>query len=187
MPLLLVFAALLLAFAAYLVGEVVTAPSRQRRTAVQRAATYGRVRAASTGLERLHFRERVIAPATASLARFALRLNPRMTAENISFRLMAAGMGRTVTPTTFLAAKGAGLVFGALLGFVFGIALGGAKAGFLLALGCLLDRLRHSGLRTSRVVPRHVARRSGPSCRTRSTCSPSPSRPVSGSTARSPS
>ena len=38
MPL-LIFAALLLAVAAYLVSEVVTHPSRERRTAVKRAAT----------------------------------------------------------------------------------------------------------------------------------------------------
>ena len=60
MPL-LIFAALLLAVAAYLVSEVVTHPSRERRNAVRRAATYGRVRAAGAGLERLHFRQRVLA------------------------------------------------------------------------------------------------------------------------------
>jgi tight adherence protein C len=134
MPLPLIFAALLLAVAAYLVGEVVTHPSRERRNAVKRAATYGSVRAAGTGLERLHFRERVLTPATASLARFALRLNPRMTLESISLRLMVAGMGRTVTPTTFLAAKGAGLIFGGLLGGVAGVALGGPTIGFTFGL-----------------------------------------------------
>ena len=35
----------------------------------------------------------VLVPATASLASFALRLNPRVTLESISLRLMAAGMG----------------------------------------------------------------------------------------------
>src|SRR6185503_13886523 len=117
MPL-LILAALLLAVAAYLVSEVVTQPSRQRRTAVRRAATYGRVRTAGAGLERLHFRQRVLAPATTSLAGFALRLNPRVTHDNISLRLMAAGMGRTVTPTMFLAAKSAGGIAGIILGFI---------------------------------------------------------------------
>jgi tight adherence protein C len=134
MPLPLIFAALLLAVAAYLVGEVVTHPSRERRAAVRRAATYGRVRVAGTGLERLHFRERVLVPATANLARFALRLNPRMTLESISLRLLAAGMGRTVNPTTFLAAKGFGLIVGGLVGFVFGIAVGGPTIGFTFGL-----------------------------------------------------
>ena len=130
----LILAALLLAAAAYLVSEVVTHPSRERRTAVRRAATYGRVRATGAGLERLHFRQRVLLPATVSLAGFALRLNPKVTAENISLRLMAAGMGRTVTPTMFLAAKSAGGIAGAVLGFI-GMAFLGATLGFLLAIG----------------------------------------------------
>ena len=134
MPL-LIFAALLLAVAAYLVSEVVTHPSRTRRDAVRRAATYGRVRAASAGLERLHFRQRVLLPATASLARVALRLNPKVTADNISLRLMAAGMGRTVTPTMFLAAKSAGAIAGGLIGFVVGVAFIGATIAFLMAFG----------------------------------------------------
>ncbi len=134
MPLLFL-AALLLAVAAYLVSEVVTHPSRERRTAVRRAATYGRVRAAGAGLERLHFRQRVLVPATASLAGVALRLNPRVTMENISFRLMAAGMGRTVTPTMFLAAKSAGAIGGGVLGSIVGFAFLGPTMGFLMAFG----------------------------------------------------
>ena len=134
MPFPLILATLLLAVAAFLVGEVVTHPSRQRRVAVQRAATYGRVRSVGTGLERLHFRERVLSPATASLASFTLRLNPRLTLESISYRLMAAGMGRTVTPTTFLAAKGAGAILGGVFGFGLGVLVAGPTAGF--TLGC---------------------------------------------------
>ena len=130
----LVLAALLLAAAAYLVSEVVTHPSRERRTAVRRAATYGRVRSAGAGLERLHFRQRVLLPATSSLAGFALRLNPRITLENISIRLMAAGMGRTVTPTMFLAAKSFGAIVGAVCGLI-GMAFFGPTLGFLLAFG----------------------------------------------------
>jgi tight adherence protein C len=133
MPL-LIFAALLLAVAAYLVSEVVTHPSRERRSAVKRAATYGRVRTAGVGLERLHFRQRVLTPATASLAGFALRLNPKVTMENISFRLMAAGMGRTVTPQMFLAAKSAGAIVGGILGFI-GMAFFGATMGLMMAVG----------------------------------------------------
>ena len=45
--------------------------------------------------------------------------------ENISLRLMAAGMGRTVTPTMFLAAKSAGAIVGGVLGFI-GMAFFGA-------------------------------------------------------------
>ena len=130
MLMLLLLSALLLGSAAYLAAEVVTQPGRERQRAVRRAATYGRVRLPGTGLERLRFHERVIAPAAASLAQAVLRLNPRLTLESISARLLAAGMGRTMTPTTFLAAKGAGGVAGALMG----LSAGGASGGPLLAL-----------------------------------------------------
>ncbi len=68
----------------------------------------------------------MLVPATASLAGFALRLNPKVTAENISFRLMAAGMGRTVTPTMFLAAKSAGAIAGGVARLRVGMAFFGA-------------------------------------------------------------
>ena len=136
MQMLLALSALLLALAAYLTGEVVTQPSRERHAAVRRAATYGRLRVGGSGLERLRFHERVIVPAGAKLARIALRLNPRLTVESIGQRLLAAGMGRSMTPTTFLALKGAGAVGGGLVGVAVG-ATGGAAtalaAGFALA------------------------------------------------------
>ena len=135
MSLLLVFAVLLLAVAAYLVSEVVTSPSRERHRAIQRAATYGRMSVAAPGLDRLHFRQRVLVPATASMARFVLRLNPRVTHESISLRLLAAGMGRTVTATTFLAAQGVGTIVGGVLGFALGVALLGGSMALLLAFG----------------------------------------------------
>ena len=46
---LLALAALLLATAVFLAGEVVTQPARERRRSVRRAATYGRVRIAAAG------------------------------------------------------------------------------------------------------------------------------------------
>ncbi len=133
---LLALAVILLAAAAYFAGEVVTQPSRERQSSVRRAATYGRVRAASSGLDRLRFGERVVVPATASMARLALRLNPRVTMESIGTRLLAAGMGRTVTPTAFLAAKGAGAVIGGVVGLILGGFVGGASIAFMLALCC---------------------------------------------------
>ena len=128
---LLALSALLLALAVYLTGEVVTQPGRERHNAVRRAATYGRIRVGTGGIDRLRFHERVIAPAAASLARVALRLNPRLTMEAISDRLLSAGMGRSITPTTFLAAKGAGAVGGGVVGLTFGGAVAGPTIGLL--------------------------------------------------------
>ena len=126
---------LFLAASAYLVGEVVTQPGRERERAIRRAATYGRNRVAVAGLERLRFTERVLVPATASLARFALRLNPRASLDSIALRLLAAGMGRSVTPTAFLAMKGGGALVGGAVGLALGWVGGGPVMGVVLILG----------------------------------------------------
>jgi tight adherence protein C len=78
----------------------------------------------------------VLLPATSSLAGFTLKLNPRTTLDSISARLLAAGMGRTLTPTTFLALKGAGACVGGFVGFVVGIVAVGSVAALPLA-ACL--------------------------------------------------
>jgi tight adherence protein C len=135
MQTLFVLAVLMLAGAAYLVGEVVTLPGRERDRAVRRAANYGRSRVTTAGLERLRFRERVLVPATASLAGITLKLSPRVTLESISARLIAAGMGRKLTPTAFLAMKAAGGILGGGFGFVAGASAAGPVAALPLALG----------------------------------------------------
>src|SRR5919108_5971229 len=96
----------LLAGAAFVACEGATLPSREREQSVRRAATYGRFRRAP-GAERVRFRERVVAPASESLASFVLRLNPRVTVETVRLRLLAAGLSDKLTRTAFLATKGA--------------------------------------------------------------------------------
>ena len=118
---LLLLAFLSLGGAVYLVGEVATYPARQQRRSVTRAARYGHTRTAAPGAERVRFSERVIAPAVAKLAAITLRLNPRATVEAITTRLLAAGLSQRVTPTQFLAAKGALAIAGVLLAFFFGV------------------------------------------------------------------
>ena len=138
--LLIVFAILFLAGAAYLVGEAVTAPAREREGSVKRAANYGKVRAA-LGEREQPFRDRVVGPARDRLAKLVLRIHPKTTVDGVRGRLLAAGL-RNVSPTGFLAAKAAvgigGLVLGMVLGgafvggagvLIFGVALGGI--GFL--------------------------------------------------------
>jgi tight adherence protein C len=126
---------LFLAASVYLVGEVVTQPSRERDRAVRRAANYGRHRVQATGLERLRFHERVLVPSVAWLARAALKVNPRANLDSIALRLVSAGMGRSITPTTFLAIKAASAIGGGVFGFVVGTAIAGPLAGFAFALG----------------------------------------------------
>jgi tight adherence protein C len=136
---LLVLAALLFALAAYLVGEVVAHPARERSTSLRRAASYGRIRLPGTGIEKMRFSERVLGPAAGRLANLALRLNPRVTVESVGLRLLAAGMGRTITPTTFLATKAAFGAVGGLFGFIIGAGswgpLGAIGFGFAMAAG----------------------------------------------------
>src|ERR687884_154371 len=69
----IVLAVLLLAAAAYLLGEAVTAPARERQVSVRRAATYGKFRAA-LGERDQPFRDRVLEPAKGRLAGVGLVL-----------------------------------------------------------------------------------------------------------------
>ena len=141
MTLLLILAVFCLAGAAFLIGEIVTAPSRQRYVSVRRAATWGKMELPSgTPQEGLH--ERLVAPIGEVLARWALKLNPRSTTDNVARRLMAAGLGMKLSPTGFLALKAllalvgvfAGSLLGSSRGFV-GLVLGAAMAGTVGFLG----------------------------------------------------
>ena len=137
MTLLLVLAVFCLAGAAFLVGELVTLPSRQRSLSVRRAATYGKMEVPS-GAPQEGLRERLVAPIGAWLARWALRVNPRSSTDTVERRLMAAGVGYKLSSTGFLAIKG----LLALLGFSLGAMIGSGRglAGVLLgalALGAV--------------------------------------------------
>jgi tight adherence protein C len=128
--LLILIAILFLAAAAYLVGEAATAPAREREISVQRAANYGKIRAA-LGEREQPFRDRVVGPSRDRLAKLVLRIHPKTTLDGVRGRLLAAGLGRTVSPTGFLAAKAAAGIGGLVLGLLVGGA-GVGGAGILL-------------------------------------------------------
>jgi tight adherence protein C len=127
---LIVLAVLLLAAAAYLIGEAATAPARERQVSVKRAATYGKFRAA-LGERDQPFRTRVVDPAKGKLAGLVFKVHPKTTLDGVRVKLLAAGMGRRVTPTGYLAAKSALAIGGLVLGAMFGGAFAGG-AGLLL-------------------------------------------------------
>ena len=131
---LLLFGLVSLGLAAFLIGEVATLPARQREGNLRRASSYGRRRRASSGQGQESFRERAVEPMKMGLAHAVLKLSPRMPVDKVSRRLMGAGVGRTLSPTSFLAGKA---VF-AVLGFMGGTFLGGiagkGSLGILLAL-----------------------------------------------------
>jgi tight adherence protein C len=133
MILLIVLGALCLAGATYLLGEAVTLPARERRTSVRRAATYGKLRSV-LGVRQLPFRQRVLAPLGDRLAGWTLKLHPRTTIEGVSARLLAAGLGRKIAPTTFLAFKSALALGGVFVGALFGGALTGPGGVLLFAI-----------------------------------------------------
>jgi len=132
--LLILLAILFLAAAAYLFGEAATAPARDRQVSVKRAANYGKFRAA-LGAREQPFRDRVVAPAVERLAKIGLRVHPKTTVDGVRGRLHAAGLGRTVSPTGFLAAKAAVGIGGLLVGLIFGTVAGGIGLLLGVALG----------------------------------------------------
>jgi tight adherence protein C len=114
-----------LAASAYFVGDAVTLPARERRFSVRRAARYGAAQQQASGHAQQPFRERVVSPLGDRLARWTLKLHPKTTIEGVSARLLGAGLGRSLSPTAFLAFK-SGL---AIAGAVFGALFGGAAVG----------------------------------------------------------
>jgi tight adherence protein C len=136
MLLLLILGVAGFAFAAFLVGEVATLPARQREGSIKRAANYGdwRRRPANP-LAQESFKARALVPASTALARFVLRINPKSTVESVSMKLLAAGIGRKFSATTYLAAKG--LIAGAFIPLGAALASAAGKSGgmaILLAL-----------------------------------------------------
>ena len=137
--LLLLLALLMFGGAAFLVGEIATYPARQKERSLKRAADYGHMKIRTTDLERLRFRERVIAPAASRFASIPLKLSPRTTVESVQSKLIAAGLSQRLSPQAFLAIKGGALVGGATVGFLLPASLGSvAGAIFLIpALGLM--------------------------------------------------
>src|SRR4026209_544578 len=116
--LLLLLGLMMFGIAIYVFAEAATATARQRSVAIGRATRYGEL--SRQGAAELKFRERVLAPGVARLARLSPKPNPRMTVQTVEAKLLSAGVARKVTPTAFLATKAAlgvaGLAFGTIVG-----------------------------------------------------------------------
>ena len=132
MFLFIVLGVICLAAAVYLLGDAVTMPARERHTSIRRAANYGRFRA-KLGPGQQPFRQRVLLPLGDRLAGWTLKLHPKTNIDGVSARLLAAGLGRTISPTTFLALKSGVGIGGLVLGAVAGGALTGPGGVFLFA------------------------------------------------------
>jgi tight adherence protein C len=133
MVFILLFAIASLGLAVFLIGEAATLPARERHGSIRRAATYGKSRRASSGRREESFGDRVVEPLKMGLAQVVLKINPRMSVDSVTARLMGAGLGRVISPTTFLAAKAAAAIGGVVGGLIVGGMVGGAFP-ILLAL-----------------------------------------------------
>ena len=134
----LVLAIASLGFAVYLIGDAATAPARERHGSIRRAANYGKSRRRSTGRPEETFGARVVEPLKIGLAQGVLKISPRMTADAVTARLMGAGLGRVISPTTFLASKAAAAIGGIVGGLIVGGMIGGVFPILLAAVFALL-------------------------------------------------
>ena len=132
---LLLLAALFLGTAVFLAAEAATAPARRRNELVERAARYGQSTAsAAPGATAKRSRGRRNGRLTGAIGGLVLKVMPEKTHENLSRRLLAAGLADRVSPELVLAAKGVLAVFGLLVGFLVGSKV--AVAAGVLFGGC---------------------------------------------------
>ncbi len=136
--LLLLLALASLALAVFLIGEVATLPTRQRQGSIRRAATYGtKKKSVNQMVAQAGLRERAVSPAATAMARVVLRVSPKATLDGINAKLLAAGLGRRVSPTAFLAAKGITAIIGLFVGLMFAGAGSGSAGKSILTAGGL--------------------------------------------------
>ncbi len=115
--LLLVLAIICLGGAAFVIGELVTLPNRERARFIERTANYGKQDKPTLDATQGSLKDRAVTPVIEKLARLVLRVNPKATIDSVSYRLVSAGLSRRISPTAFLASKaGLAVLFG-LLGF----------------------------------------------------------------------
>jgi tight adherence protein C len=116
--------------ALFLVGEVVTAPQRERQLLLRRARRYGEVKVRKER-ESVQFRERALEPLKGKVARMMLKVNPQVSLELVGNRLAAAGM-HDVSPEGFLAAKGLATIGGIVLGLLIAVPTGFSTSGLMM-------------------------------------------------------
>lgn len=134
--LLLIFGVVSLGAAVFLVSEAVTLTGRQREGSLRRAATYGSSAVVPIRPGQADFRERAVIPVMTGLARGVLRLTPRANLASVSTKLLAAGLGRTVSPTAFLAAKAIFACAGIPVGAILGRSIGTGVTAVLFSILC---------------------------------------------------
>jgi len=157
---LLLLAFVCLAGALVIVGQLVTRPARARQASLRRAQSYAQTEAVQADplLERLGNRY------SGRLALFAGRLDPRATEDRIGFKLVSAGLAKSISPVGFLAAKvvlgGVGIALGLVVGALAGgptrallVAVAGGAFGFLGPDAVVTSRTRRRRDEMRRELP----------------------------------
>ena len=104
---LLVLAIICLAGAVYMIGQLITLPAQERQRFIKHVADYGQDRERQIlDATDESLKVRVVTPVVERFAKIVLRVNPKMTTDNVAYRLVSAGISRKISPTTFLALKG---------------------------------------------------------------------------------
>src|SRR5262245_35749212 len=129
----LALAVLCLAASVYFVAEIVSTPARDRMLSFRRAAAYGKRASRKDSRVQGSIKERALGPAMEKAARTVLRINPKMSVQQVELRLHSAGMGRRVSPIAFLASKLFACGGGLFLGFIVGSAYKGTAMGIMLS------------------------------------------------------
>lgn len=146
--------------AAFVVGELVSLPARERALSIRRATSVGRV----LKPEEAPASERLVVPLAGKLSALALKLHPRTTLETVDQRLVTAGLARALTAQSYLAIEAVLTLAGAGVGLAVGAAAGGAAKALLFgfvvgASGMLMPsifvsrRIRARSERISRDLP----------------------------------
>ena len=132
--LLFVVAIVLFTAAVYMCLDAVTVRQKEVAGSLARARRYGGASQREAELTR-DVTSRMIAPTAKRLAALATALPMTQNPDEIRRRLIAAGLGHRLTPSAFLAIKGAGIVGSIFMGFVIaGTGLLPAGNGLLFGL-----------------------------------------------------
>lgn len=129
----LILAFLCLAASLAVAGKMVTEPVRARQQSLRRAQGYADESGGSTAEPLV---DRLEARYGTTLARFARRLDPRITEERIATKLVSSGLAHRMTANGYLALKvvlaAAGVIVGGLVGVLFGTTMTALLMGALL-------------------------------------------------------
>ena len=113
---LLAFAIVLFTIAVYMGLDAVTVRQKQVATSLARARRYGGEISPRESELTKDLTNRLLVPAAQKMANLALALPLTQNPDEIRRRLISAGLGHRLTPTAFLAIKGAGIVGSVVLG-----------------------------------------------------------------------